>query len=149
MPGWRTDTTKCNNGRHRHGSDLSNEFSILRDICSQRGFDGTGVMQLIEWGDSTYSPCWLAFEYLPRTLQACLAEDGAIQPCVVAAFFIQLKHGLLFVQRAGYCHADIKPANLMVDFQTQQMKLCNFNSAVPCDTKDSDSQGEKYQSYTH
>ena len=128
--------------------DMSNEFKILSEIGRQRDYDGTGVMQLIEWGDSAASPCWLAFEYLPRTLQECLAEDGAIQPCVVAAFFIQLKHGLLLVHRAGNCPADIKPANLMVDFHSQQMKLCNFCSAVPCDTKDSDSEGENYQSYT-
>ena len=107
-------------------------------------------MLLIDWGDSADSPCWLVFEYLPRSLQACSAEDGAIQPWLAAAFFIQLKHGLLFVQQVGYCHADIKPANLMVDFQTQQMKLCNFQSAVPCGAMDlnSEVEGQSRQSYT-
>ena len=60
------------------------------------------------------------------------------------------KHGLLFVQQVGYCHADIKPANLMVDFQTQQMKLCNFQSAVPCGAMDlnSEVEGQSRPSYT-
>ena len=71
-------------------TDLSNEFAILKAVINQRKFDGTGVMLLSDWGDSADSPCWLAFEYLPRSLQACLAEDGAIQPWLGAAFSIQL-----------------------------------------------------------
>ena len=58
-------------------NNKSNELQILRDICSQPKFRGTGVMQPIEWDDSSCSPRWLAFEYVPRTLQACLAVDGA------------------------------------------------------------------------
>ena len=133
-------------------TDMSNEFAILKAVINQRKFDGTGVMLLIDWGDSADSPCWLVFEYLPcqDLSRRGLAEDGAIQPWLAAAFFIQLKHGLLFVQQVGYCHADIKPANLMVDFQTQQMKLCNFQSAVPCGAMDlnSEVEGQSHQSYT-
>ena len=36
------------------------------------------------------------------------------------------------------------PANLLVDLQKQQMKLCNFHSAVPCDAKDSDDEDQSY-----
>ena len=123
--------------------DMSKELAVLRSISRELDvFDWTGVLQLIGWGDSNDIPSWLAFEYFPRTLQECLAEDGPIQPRLVAAFFIQLKHGLWFVQKAGYCHSHINPANLMVDFQSQQMKLCNFESSVPCDKNNPDSEGE-------
>ncbi len=39
-------------------NNKSSELQILRDICSQPKFRGTGVMQPIEWDDSSCSPRW-------------------------------------------------------------------------------------------
>ena len=51
--------------------DMSNEFAILKAVINRRKFDGTGVR-----GDSADSPCWLAFEYLPRSLQGVWQKMG-------------------------------------------------------------------------
>ena len=62
-------------------TDMSNEFAILKAVCSQRNFGGIGVMLLCDFGDSADNPCWLSFEYVPRSLQACLAEDHPTMAC--------------------------------------------------------------------
>ena len=40
-----------------------------------------------------------------------------------------MARALANIHRAGVCHRDIKPQNLLVDTTTHQLKLCDFGSA--------------------
>lgn len=47
----------------------------------------------------------------------------------VKLYLYQLSRALAHIHFLGICHRDIKPQNLLVHPQTQQLKLCDFGSA--------------------
>lgn len=47
----------------------------------------------------------------------------------VKLYLYQLSRALAHIHCLGICHRDIKPQNLLVHPQTQQLKLCDFGSA--------------------
>ena len=47
----------------------------------------------------------------------------------VKLYLYQLSRALAHIHTLGICHRDIKPQNLLVHPQTQQLKLCDFGSA--------------------
>ena len=47
----------------------------------------------------------------------------------VKLYLYQLSRALAHIHSLGICHRDIKPQNLLVNPETQQLKLCDFGSA--------------------
>ena len=48
---------------------------------------------------------------------------------LVKLYLYQLSRALAHIHTLGICHRDIKPQNLLVNPQTQELKLCDFGSA--------------------
>lgn len=47
----------------------------------------------------------------------------------VKLYLYQLSRALSHIHALGICHRDIKPQNLLVNPENQQLKLCDFGSA--------------------
>lgn len=75
------------------------------------------VMQLIE-GD---------------TLEVQLTEGQPLPPNEVARIGMQISAGLSAAHRKGMVHRDIKPANIMVEAETNRVKLTDFGLARATD----------------
>lgn len=75
----------------------------------------------------------LVLEYVPETVYSIARrhQKSSMQlPLIcVKLYLYQLSRALGHIHALGICHRDIKPQNLLVDPQTQQLKLCDFGSA--------------------
>jgi len=75
----------------------------------------------------------LVLAYVPRNLyEVALAfakrkEKMPLEHIVL--YIYQLMRALGYVHSLGICHRDIKPQNLLIDPETQLLKLCDFGSA--------------------
>jgi hypothetical protein len=84
---------------------------------------------------------YLVLEYVPG---GSLKEQltGPLPPCVVAALLMPIAQALEALHRAGICHLDLKPGNILVDaapgtpLDRAQLKLTDFGIARSCDAPD-------------
>ena len=88
------------------------EESAEREIL-----DGKEVMQLIE-GD---------------TLENRLVEGRPLPPKEVARIGMQMAAGLAAAHGRGMVHRDIKPANILIEAETDRVKLTDFGLARATD----------------
>ncbi len=75
----------------------------------------------------------LVLEYVPETVYSISRHHSkakiALPLLYVKLYLYQLSRALSHIHSLGICHRDIKPQNLLVNPETQQLKLCDFGSA--------------------
>ncbi|XP_014288041.1 putative glycogen synthase kinase-3 homolog [Halyomorpha halys] len=75
----------------------------------------------------------LVLEYLPQTLYKILKHYQRyrmkLHPTYIKVFIYQLLKALNYLHSLGICHRDIKPQNLLLNYATGELKLCDFGSA--------------------
>eukprot|EP00560_Eucampia_antarctica_P002379 CAMPEP_0197836120 /NCGR_PEP_ID=MMETSP1437-20131217/27996_1 /TAXON_ID=49252 ORGANISM="Eucampia antarctica, Strain CCMP1452" /NCGR_SAMPLE_ID=MMETSP1437 /ASSEMBLY_ACC=CAM_ASM_001096 /LENGTH=439 /DNA_ID=CAMNT_0043442043 /DNA_START=378 /DNA_END=1697 /DNA_ORIENTATION=+ len=75
----------------------------------------------------------LVLEYVPETVYSISRHHQkskiALPLLYVKLYLYQLSRALSHIHALGICHRDIKPQNLLVNPDTQQLKLCDFGSA--------------------
>ena len=75
----------------------------------------------------------LVLEFVPETVYSISRRHQKLSmplPLLyVKLYLYQLSRALAHIHTLGICHRDIKPQNLLVHPQTQQLKLCDFGSA--------------------
>jgi len=75
----------------------------------------------------------LVLEYVPETVYSISRQHSkakiALPLLYVKLYLYQLSRALSHIHSLGICHRDIKPQNLLVNPETQQLKLCDFGSA--------------------
>lgn len=75
----------------------------------------------------------LVLEFVPETVYSINRrhqKHSTPMPLIyVKLYLYQLSRALAHIHSLGICHRDIKPQNLLVNPQTQQLKLCDFGSA--------------------
>jgi len=75
----------------------------------------------------------LVLGYIPKNLyEVCssYAKRNEKMPMVQVQLYIyQLCRSLAYVHSLGICHRDIKPQNLLIHPETNELKLCDFGSA--------------------
>ena len=74
------------------------------------------------------TPCLCAvFEYCPRgELFEFLAFTGKLGKTATRTYSQQLLNGLNAIHKSGYGHVDLKPENLLLDYDFT-LKVCIFN----------------------
>eukprot|EP00529_Nitzschia_sp_RCC80_P013425 CAMPEP_0113493310 /NCGR_PEP_ID=MMETSP0014_2-20120614/28526_1 /TAXON_ID=2857 /ORGANISM="Nitzschia sp." /LENGTH=610 /DNA_ID=CAMNT_0000387169 /DNA_START=501 /DNA_END=2333 /DNA_ORIENTATION=+ /assembly_acc=CAM_ASM_000159 len=75
----------------------------------------------------------LVLEYVPETVYSISKRhhrhNTPLPLQYVKLYLYQLSRALAHIHALGICHRDIKPQNLLVNPQNQQLKLCDFGSA--------------------
>mmetsp|Transcript_29786 Transcript_29786/g.54730 ORF Transcript_29786/g.54730 Transcript_29786/m.54730 type:complete len:524 (+) Transcript_29786:367-1938(+) len=75
----------------------------------------------------------LVLEYVPETVYSISRHHQkskmALPLLYVKLYLYQLSRALSHIHHLGICHRDIKPQNLLVNPENQQLKLCDFGSA--------------------
>lgn len=75
----------------------------------------------------------LVLEFVPETVYSISRRHQKhsmpLPLLYVKLYLYQLSRALAHIHILGICHRDIKPQNLLVHPQTQQLKLCDFGSA--------------------
>jgi hypothetical protein len=73
---------------------------------------------------------YLVMEYVEgRSLQHCLSTDGPLPASRAAVLGTEIAEGLASAHGRGLVHRDVKPANILIDNQTQRAKLTDFGLA--------------------
>lgn len=72
-------------------------------------------------------------EFIPETLSRVVrhyAKSKSPMPLILVKLYsYQMMRALAYIHAVGVCHRDIKPQNILVDPNTQVLKLCDFGSA--------------------
>jgi len=75
----------------------------------------------------------LVLEYVPETVYSISRQHQKAKITLpllyVKLYLYQLSRALSHIHALGICHRDIKPQNLLVNPENQQLKLCDFGSA--------------------
>lgn len=83
----------------------------------------------------------LVFEYLDQDLKKYMDHcDGALEPGILKKFLYQLLQGVAFCHHHRVLHRDLKPQNLLINFEGE-LKLADFGLARAF--------GIPVRSYTH
>lgn len=75
----------------------------------------------------------VVMEYIPETVYRVVKtfiKSGHRVPFILIKLYTyQMCRALGYLHALGICHRDVKPQNLLVDYQTHVLKLCDFGSA--------------------
>jgi serine/threonine protein kinase len=104
-------------------SSLDNEIELLKTISHPN------IVQLYESMEDN-STIYLVMELI----KGCDLYDisdilGTLRPTSVSALILQLLSALNYLHSRGIVHHDIKPENIILDYQKNTVKLTDFGSA--------------------
>ncbi|GIX61717.1 CMGC/GSK protein kinase [Babesia caballi] len=75
----------------------------------------------------------LVMEFVPgtvhRVMRSYFKKYNQMPLALVKIYAFQLCRALGYLHARGVCHRDLKPHNLLVDLETNELKLCDFGSA--------------------
>lgn len=81
--------------------------------------------------DETYLN--VVMDYIPDTLSRVIRQYYKAKtqmPLIILKLYAyQMLRSLAYIHAIGICHRDIKPQNVLVDSNTQVLKMCDFGSA--------------------
>ncbi|OON63310.1 serine/threonine protein kinase [Massilia sp. KIM] len=104
------------------------EIAFLRTLAP---WDGRHIVRLLDSGEHEDLPA-MALELLDGDLAAYLkAEQAAgrqIAPAQALDWIAQVNQALAKVHAAGWRYLDLKPANLLIDRRTLQLRLADFGT---------------------
>ncbi|CEF65997.1 Glycogen synthase kinase 3 alpha [Strongyloides ratti] len=81
--------------------------------------------------DDIYLNLMLEFikDTVHRVIKCYSRNDQQIPIIATKVFTYQIFRALGYIHNLGICHRDIKPQNLLIDWETGILKLCDFGSA--------------------
>ncbi|KAL8452802.1 hypothetical protein Emag_002175 [Eimeria magna] len=75
----------------------------------------------------------VVMEFIPETvyrvMKTFVRNTNNLPFILVKLYTYQMCRSLGYLHALGICHRDVKPQNLLVDFRTHVLKLCDFGSA--------------------
>lgn len=81
--------------------------------------------------DGVYLNC--VTDYIPETLSKIIRNYAKAKQqmhmLLVKLYAFQMIKALGYIHAIGICHRDIKPQNILINPNTQELKLCDFGSA--------------------
>ncbi|MBI1321012.1 MAG: protein kinase [Candidatus Hydrogenedens sp.] len=88
-----------------------------------------GVVDLYAWGEHE-GQCYLAMEYVPESAASRLArQPGGLDMAQVQRIGIACADALSAAHAASVVHGDLKPSNILLSDDGQDIKLCDFGLA--------------------
>jgi cyclin-dependent kinase 2 len=103
--------------------------TAIREVSLLKECDHPNVIRLHEVFSSP-TALHLVFEYLDMDLRAYLKKRGALtDPCWLKSAAYQCFSGIEFCHRHRILHRDLKPQNVLIDVETQRLKLADFGLA--------------------
>ncbi|MCH2241630.1 MAG: serine/threonine protein kinase [Aquabacterium sp.] len=117
-------------GREFEGPDLAEARArFFREADLAGRLDHPGIVRIFDAGESD-GLAYMAMELVHGVDLAAHAVPGRLLPVVaVLQIVAQVAEALAYAHSRGVTHRDIKPANVMVDFNTQTVKLMDFGIA--------------------
>ncbi|CDJ38884.1 CMGC kinase, GSK family TgPK3, putative [Eimeria tenella] len=75
----------------------------------------------------------VVMEFVPETvyrvMKTFVRSSNSLPFILVKLYTYQICRSLGYLHALGICHRDVKPQNLLVDYRTHVLKLCDFGSA--------------------
>ena len=75
----------------------------------------------------------VVMEFIPETvyrvMKTFVRSTHTLPFILVKLYTYQMCRSLGYLHALGICHRDVKPQNLLVDYRTHVLKLCDFGSA--------------------
>jgi serine/threonine-protein kinase len=100
-----------------------------REAQAAAGLQHPNVVSVYDRGahDGTY---YIVMEYLPgRTLKQVVRDEAPLDPLRAIDITIQILKAARFAHRRGVIHRDLKPHNVMVEDDTDHIKVTDFGIA--------------------
>jgi len=100
-----------------------------REAQAAAGLQHPNVVSVYDRGshDGTY---YIAMEYLPgRTLKQVIRDEAPLDPVRAIDITIQILKAARFAHRRGVIHRDLKPHNVMVEDDSDHIKVTDFGIA--------------------
>lgn len=88
-----------------------------------------GIVQVFQWGVED-EWAWVTMEPVPGTDLARYGQPARLLPeALVLRIGARLAEALAYAHRQGLVHRDVKPANVLVNWATDDVKLADFGLA--------------------
>jgi len=111
-------------------SDEGVPSTAIREISILKSLDHPNIVR-VEDVKHYENKLWVVLEFVPTDLKCYLDKthpDGIPAP-LLKKFMYQLLAGLSYCNAHGVLHRDLKPQNLLIDTEKQEMKLADFGLA--------------------
>jgi serine/threonine protein kinase len=101
---------------------------VRREIQALHSIHHPNVVRLMDFGTTPAGAPFLAMERLPGpTFRDLLNQEGLLTPSRAAHYMKQIASGLQAAHRRGLVHRDLKPPNVMLGVEPDELKIVDFS----------------------
>ena len=122
-----------------HSVQLGDEEArhrLLREAKASAGLTHDHVVRVFEINDSPPAPLFMVMEFVDgETVQSRLDRESTLPPVFAATIVRDLAKALSAAHDRGLVHRDVKPSNILLEKQTDRVKLADFGLVLDEDVQ--------------